>query len=214
MPIKSCRPSPLTSATANDEGLQAPSGAGAGLNIPSPRFVSIVRLAPMGVPGSFAVIKSGLPSPLRSAAVRYPKGPGTRSDNDSAKVPLPRLVSTIRLQSGLTATKSNAPSPLISAVTSGPLPRSVTERLNPPFPSFVNTVKLLSPWFALIKSSRPSPLKSAALTDSGRFPGWRLVAKISVPFPLLVSTVSELEKSFAVTTSNLPSPLRSTATRE
>ena len=68
---------------------------------------------------------------------------------------------------------------------------SVTLATKPPLPLLVSTVNVFASWLALIKSTLPSPLTSAAATN---------IAPITVsvalepkpPLPLLVNTVKLL----------------------
>src|SRR5579863_8071241 len=96
----------------------------------------------------------------------------------------------------------------------GILPTAGEEAMvNPPLPLLVNTVSVLFPLFAEIKSTLPSPLTSAAVTELGTVPAPRIgeEATTNPPLPLLVSIVRESSYSFAQTKSILPSPLTSAA---
>ena len=72
-----------------------------------------------------------------------------------------------------------------------------------------NTVSVSAFWFAQIKSTLPSPLTSAAVTESGKSPTPGEEAITKPPLPLFVNTVSVLSKAFALIKSTLPSPLTS-----
>ncbi|MEI9866305.1 MAG: hypothetical protein WDN00_17460 [Limisphaerales bacterium] len=64
-------------------------------------------------------------------------------------------------------------SPLISAAQTEydePFITGEDAITKPPFPLFVNTVKVASLKFALIKSTLPSPLTSVAMTHCGSLP--------------------------------------------
>src|ERR1019366_7648619 len=56
-------------------------------------------------------------------------------------------------------------------------------------PALVITVSVPSFQLPVIKSTRPSPLTSAAVRDSGPLPTFRVALKPKMPLPLLVSTV-------------------------
>ena len=73
--------------------------------------------------------------------------------------------------------------------------------------------------FATIRSGLPSPLTSAAVTESGRLPVAKVcwVAKLGVAAPgavVLSSTETVSSSSFATIRSGLPSPLTSAAVTE
>ena len=68
--------------------------------------------------------------------------------------------------------------------------------------------------FAQIKSTLPSPLTSAAVTETGPVPTLGGGGSTKPPLPLFVSTDSVLSPTFALIKSTLPSPLTSAATTE
>src|SRR5512140_1823218 len=85
----------------------------------------------------------------------------------------------------------------------------------PPLPLLVNTESV--PWsmLAVIKSTLPSPLTSAAVTDATpESPTLGQEANTKPPLPLLVRIVTTLTSWQAATKSSLPSPLISTATTD
>ena len=56
----------------------------------------------------------------------------------------------------------------------------------------INTERVLEPEFALIKSGRPSPFTSAAVTEYGPGPTEQVAAVAKLPFPTLINTESVL----------------------
>ena len=82
-----------------------------------------------------------------------------------------------------------------------------------------STDTVLSARFATIRSGLPSPLMSAAVTESGSLPVAKVcwVAKVGVVAPgavVLSSTDTVLPPKFATIRSGLPSPLISAAVTE
>src|SRR5208282_979882 len=179
--IRSGLPSPLTSAAVTEDG-QLPTAnvcwvAKLGVVAPGAVLLSSTETVPLL---EFATIRSGLPSPLTSAAV-----------TEAGPMPTAKVCWVAKL----------------GVVAPGAVVLSSTD-----------TVPL--PPFATIRSGLPSPLTSATVTEAGQLPTAKVcgVAKLSVVAPGAVvlsstETVPDLV-SFATIRSGLPSPLTSAAVTE
>src|SRR5579885_3532517 len=181
----------------------------------------------------FATSKSSLPSPLMSAAMTAPGCMPAPNDVPAAKLGIvaPGAVvfsSTDSVFEFWFATiKSGLPSPFTSALVTelGALPAAkvccpLKVALDAPGAvvlTSTETLPLLAS--ATITSGRPSPLRSAALTELGALPVANVccAAKLGVAAPgavVLSSTDTVLSRRFATIRSGLPSPLTSAAATE
>src|SRR5262245_59829151 len=77
-----------------------------------------------------------------------------------------------------------------------------------------STERVLSPLFAQIRSTRPSQLRSADVTERGEKPTAGEEESTKPPLPILISIESVLSLEFAQIRSTFPSPLTSAAVTE
>jgi hypothetical protein len=227
-------PSPLRSAAVTETGLLPAANVcwAAKLGVTAPE--AIVLISTETVPSlPFATIRSGLPSPLTSAAVTDCGWVPVEKSWWGAKLGLVAsgavvLSSTETVESKKFVTiKSGLPSPVRSAAVTevGLLPVAKVfwvAKLGVAAPGAVvlsstETVSLSS--FATIRSGMPSPVRSVAVTEVGLLPVAKAfwVAKLRVAAPgavVLSSTETVSLSSFATIRSGTPSPLRSAAVTE
>ena len=226
---RSCRPSPLKSPTATENGLKPVRGDAAAINVPSP-------MLPVPLPSStdtelvltLAVTRSCRPSPLKSPTATDRGLPPIAGDAAAVNVPSPMLPVPLpnntdtELAPKLAAARSCRPSPLKSptATETGLLPVAgdaaavnvPSPTLPVPLPSSTDNELALA--LAVARSCRPSPLKSPTATDRGVLPVAGDAAAVNVPSPTLPvplpsSTDTELALALAVARSCRPSPLKS-----
>ncbi len=205
---------------------------GAKLGVAAPGAVVLSSTETVLSP-SFATIRSGLPSPLTSAAVTEAAAPPTAKVCWVAKLGVVApgavvLSSTETVSSRAFATiRSGMPSPLTSAAVTecGPLPAAKVcwvAKLAVVAPGAVvlsSTESVPSNSFATIRSGLPSPLTSATVTEIGLLPVAKVccVAKLGVAAPgavVLSSTETVLSLAFATIRSGMPSPLMSATVTE
>src|SRR5882724_602311 len=143
----------------------------------------------------FAQIKSGLPSPLTSAATTDTGPRPTTCGKVNAK-PLPLFVKTETVfpfpTPPFAQIKSSLPSPLTSAVVTEKTPDWVVEKngAKPPLPLFVSTSSKSLARELQIKSTLPSPFTSAAVIAAGAAPTDGEEESTKLPPPLFVKTES------------------------